>query len=150
VPIPDVAGLRFGDPALLGVLISHPRLDHYGLVADLAVDVPLFIGEAAAILDAAAFFSPWRSLSGRPGSCDREVFHLGPFTIVATPADLGILDVGGGRPRGPQGPDPAVTAWAPGEIDAAAEPDDSDLELRTRLMLRHFQRDLSANCFGDH
>ena len=33
VPLPEVPGLADGsDPSLAGVLISHPHLDHYGLI----------------------------------------------------------------------------------------------------------------------
>src|SRR5271169_1502336 len=59
VPLPLVPGLADGsDPSLAGVVISHPHLDHYGLVNQVDSRVPLFIGkEAAAVLKAAEFFS---------------------------------------------------------------------------------------------
>ena len=53
VPLPAVPGLASGDTSLCGVLISHPHLDHYGLLGGVGSDVPIFIGaEAAAILKA--------------------------------------------------------------------------------------------------
>ena len=45
VPLPNIAGLMAPDPSLLGVVISHPHLDHFGLVADLPEHVPIFVGE---------------------------------------------------------------------------------------------------------
>jgi ribonuclease J len=84
VALPDVPGLASADPSLLGLLISHPHLDHYGLASDLAVDVPTYIGEEAArLLDAASFFSP---VSGRLRCAgylrDRHTFELGPFVVT--------------------------------------------------------------------
>ncbi len=32
IPLPSVAGFENSDPSLLAVLISHPHLDHYGLL----------------------------------------------------------------------------------------------------------------------
>ena len=59
VPLPAVPGLVTLDPSLHGVLISHPHLDHYGLLGGVDTGVPVFVGaEAAAIVDAARFFSP--------------------------------------------------------------------------------------------
>jgi ribonuclease J len=84
VALPDVPGLASPDPSLLGLLISHPHLDHYGLASDLTVDVPVYIGEEASrLLDAASFFSP---VSGRLRCTgylrDRHTFELGPFTVT--------------------------------------------------------------------
>src|SRR5687767_8709481 len=59
VPLPAVPGLSDGgDPLLLGVLISHPHLDHYGLVDQVHPSVAVYAGrEAAALVSAARFFS---------------------------------------------------------------------------------------------
>ena len=46
-------------PSLLGVVISHPHQDHYGLAHRLPEETQFLIGEAAErILSAAALFSP--------------------------------------------------------------------------------------------
>ena len=59
VALPSVPGLKGMDATLCGVLISHPHLDHYGLIGGVDPSVPVFIGaEAAGMLRAAAFFSP--------------------------------------------------------------------------------------------
>ncbi len=47
------------DESLLGVVISHPHQDHYGLAHRLPEQTPFLVGKAAeAILAAAALFSP--------------------------------------------------------------------------------------------
>jgi ribonuclease J len=60
VPLPAVAGLVQGDdPSLLGLMVSHPHMDHYGLADQAHVSVPVYIGKAAArLLKEAAFFMP--------------------------------------------------------------------------------------------
>ena len=84
VEFPDIAGLRSPDPSLLGLLISHPHADHYGLAADLEVELPIYIGEEAArLLAAAVFFSPVSATLDCAGYLrHREPFALGPFTIT--------------------------------------------------------------------
>src|SRR6187551_3804343 len=48
VELPAVPGLADGsDPALLGVLISHGHLDHYGLIDQVHPSVPVYAGQAA-------------------------------------------------------------------------------------------------------
>ena len=45
--LPTVTGLADGDdPSLLGVLLSHPHFDHYGLLAKVPRGVPVYLGEA--------------------------------------------------------------------------------------------------------
>ena len=59
LPLHPVKGFDGPDDSLLGVLISHPHQDHYGLAHRLPVETTFLIGKAAAaILDAAALFSP--------------------------------------------------------------------------------------------
>jgi ribonuclease J len=94
VALPDVDGLTGGDPHLLGVLLSHPHLDHHGLARQLTDDVPVYMGaDAARILEAAAFFSP---ISVSPTVArtfrDREAFDLGPFTITPYLVDHSAYD----------------------------------------------------------
>lgn len=85
VDLPDIPGLGAPDDgSLLGVILSHPHQDHYGLVAQVAPTVPIYVGEAAAaILDAAAFFTPF-GIRLRPAGFleDRRLFTVGPFTIT--------------------------------------------------------------------
>ncbi|HJN72985.1 MAG TPA: MBL fold metallo-hydrolase [Myxococcota bacterium] len=51
--LPLVAGLAAGDdPDLLGVVISHPHPDHWGLLPLVPDTVPVFIGSAALVSSA--------------------------------------------------------------------------------------------------
>ncbi len=85
VPLPAVPGLTDGStPDLLGVLISHPHLDHYGLVDRVHPSVPVFAGrEAAAVVGAARFFSPMGPELRPSGHLrHRKRLRLGPFTVT--------------------------------------------------------------------
>jgi glyoxylase-like metal-dependent hydrolase (beta-lactamase superfamily II) len=45
VPLPSIPGLAQGrDPSLLGVVLSHGHLDHYGLLEQVKPAVPLYAG----------------------------------------------------------------------------------------------------------
>ncbi|MFZ1058147.1 MAG: MBL fold metallo-hydrolase, partial [Candidatus Rokuibacteriota bacterium] len=85
VALPDVAGLADGhDPSLLGVVISHPHPDHYGLLPKVAASVPVYIGEAASrILREAAFFSP-SGIRLQPSGYlrHRQGFDVGCFRLT--------------------------------------------------------------------
>jgi ribonuclease J len=95
VPLPPIPGLANGDdPSLLGVVISHPHLDHWGLVPQVSPKVPVYIGEAAArILREAAFFSPAGADLKPAGFLhDRQPFQLGPFTLTPYLMDHSAFD----------------------------------------------------------
>lgn len=55
IALPDVAGLKEGNnPDFLGIVISHPHQDHYGLLPWVHSDTQIFIGrEAHLMLEAA-------------------------------------------------------------------------------------------------
>ena len=106
VALPDVPGLAFwDDPSLIGVILSHPHQDHYGLVAKTDPSLPVYVGRAAAaILDAATFFSPaGLKLSVAGFLEDRVPFTLGPFRVTPYLVDHSAFDSyallveGGGR-----------------------------------------------------
>jgi ribonuclease J len=85
VPLPAVPGLADGsDPSLIGVLVSHPHLDHYGLVDQVHPTVPVHAGrEAAALVTAARFFAPTGPELRPSGHLeDQRPLRLGPFTIT--------------------------------------------------------------------
>lgn len=42
--------LKQKSPPLKSILISHPHLDHYGLLTQISYDVPVFAGKAASVL----------------------------------------------------------------------------------------------------
>lgn len=95
VELPPVAGLASGDdPSLLGVLVSHPHLDHWGLLPQVPSSVPVYIGEdAARILREAAFFSPCGvDLHPRGFLRDHQSLVLGPFTVTPFLVDHSAYD----------------------------------------------------------
>ena len=94
IELPPVAGFAEPDSSLLALIISHPHLDHYGLAADLEIDVPVYMGrEAAALLLAASFFSPVSgALEPRGYLSHRHPFTLGPFTITPFLNDHSAFD----------------------------------------------------------
>ena len=94
VELPAVEGFRTPHPSLLGVLVSHPHLDHYGLIPAIATDVPVYIGrEAAAVLSAASFFAP-TSAGIRPQGFlhHREPVTIGPFRVTPHLVDHSAFD----------------------------------------------------------
>lgn len=106
VDLPDIPGLGLPDDgSLLGVVLSHPHQDHYGLAPQVSPSVPIYVGKAASsILDAAAFFTP-SGIRLRPTGFleDRRRFALGPFAITPYLVDhsgfdsYALLVEGGGR-----------------------------------------------------
>lgn len=44
VPLPDIAGLGQPDDATLAVLISHHHADHWGLLDQVRVGLPIWMG----------------------------------------------------------------------------------------------------------
>lgn len=81
--VPNVSGLLNRDANLLGVVLSHPHLDHYGLLPLVRSDVPVWLGEdAKRLLDAAAPFTPAGSLPQVvTGYRANQAFDVGPFHI---------------------------------------------------------------------
>src|SRR5688572_21810653 len=58
VPLHPIRGFAEPDPSLLGVVISHPHQDHYGLAYRLPRETRFLIGNAARrILEAADVFT---------------------------------------------------------------------------------------------
>ena len=83
VPLPDIPGLPEPDESLLGVLVSHAHLDHYGLLSRVGDHVPVYMGEATArIIEEAAFFTrmPLPKNIKPCLSCGVEL-ELGPFRV---------------------------------------------------------------------
>jgi len=93
--LPKVSGLDGRDPSLLGILISHPHQDHFGLLAQIPADIPIGMGFAAhRILTAAA---PFMKDSPPPprltwGFQNRKPVQIGPFTITPHLVDHSAYD----------------------------------------------------------
>lgn len=95
VLLPKVAGLNEGrDPSLLGVCITHPHPDHYGLMEKVSPLVPVYIGAAAArLLSEAAFFSPGAiQLNPHATFEHRKPLAIGPFTVTPYLNDHSAFD----------------------------------------------------------
>ena len=95
LPLPEVRGLDgSGDSSLLGICLSHPHMDHYGLIDRVPEDVPIYMGRAAhRILTEASFFGVSgisRPLTGELR--DRSPLSLGPFQITPFLADHSAFD----------------------------------------------------------
>jgi ribonuclease J len=94
IPLHPVKGFEAPDESLLGVVISHPHQDHYGLAHRLPEETTFLIGKAAeAILDSAALFSPAGiKLKNVKHLSDRIPINLGPFTITPFLVDHSAYD----------------------------------------------------------
>jgi len=93
--LPNVPGFRKEDDSLLGVILSHPHLDHYGLSHRLPKETPVLMGAAAQrILNAAAAFVPskWREADRIIHLEDRRQLHMGPFTVTPYLVDHSAYD----------------------------------------------------------
>lgn len=94
VKMPEVAGFAAMDPSLLGIVISHPHQDHYGLASRVPAGTTFLMGEATErILAAAADFTP---SGGRFDPVihlkDRCTVELGPFRITPFLMDHSAYD----------------------------------------------------------
>ena len=94
VELPAVPGFRSEDPTLLGIVISHPHADHYGLAFRVPRTVPVLMGEAAErILAAAAVFTPAGGTFEHVIHLDnRKPIALGPFLITPFLMDHSAYD----------------------------------------------------------
>jgi ribonuclease J len=83
------------DPdGLVCVLISHPHIDHYGLLHHLPAGIPVAMGRSSRkIIEAAAPFTKQclPALSG-PELLDRQTFSIGPFSITPFLVDHSAFD----------------------------------------------------------
>jgi ribonuclease J len=93
--LPDIKGLDGKDPSFLGILISHPHVDHFGLLAHISEDIPVGMGAAARrILKAAKPFMPGKwPVPVHGWDYESEVpFEIGPFTITPYLVDHSAYD----------------------------------------------------------
>ncbi len=95
LPLPSVTGLaNDDDPSLLGIVLTHPHFDHYGLLAKMPRSVRVYMGEAASrILREGAFFTP-TGIDITPAGFlrHRHSLSLGPFEITAYLNDHSAFD----------------------------------------------------------
>ena len=95
--LPSLPGLLESDDHLLGVILSHPHLDHYGLLPLVRTDLPVWLGAGATQLLAAA--APFTAGSRIPQTIttyrDRETFVIGPFRVTPHLMDHSAFDAYG-------------------------------------------------------
>ena len=92
--LPQVPGFTEPDDSLLGVLISHPHMDHYGLARYIRPEVPVYIGEAAhSVMKAASAYVPNGSSFTAPHFiAARKPVEIGPFRITPYLVDHSAFD----------------------------------------------------------
>ncbi len=92
--LPAIPGLTEADTDLLGVLLSHPHMDHYGLLKHTRTDLPVAMGAAGRrILEAAAPWVPDSTIPAPgPVLADRQHFAWGPFQITPYLVDHSAFD----------------------------------------------------------
>ena len=92
--LPEVPGFREPDPDLLGVVISHGHMDHYGLAAHVRADIPVWIGGAAHNILTAA--RPWvpngHAFADPHFLADRKPVEIGPFRVTPYLVDHSAFD----------------------------------------------------------
>lgn len=93
-PLPPSSGLTWQDDSLLGIFISHPHIDHYGLMPKVSVEVPTLIGsDALRILEAAQKFVHNDVVFDHTIPIrDRAPIELGPFKLTPYLVDHSAYD----------------------------------------------------------
>ena len=93
--LPVIPGLDGSDGSLLAVLISHPHLDHFGLLGHISASIPVIMGKAARniLIKAAPFLRGEWSVPAPGVNFTSEVsFDLGPFKITPYLIDHSAYD----------------------------------------------------------
>ena len=83
--LPAISGLDGSDDSLLAIIISHPHLDHFGLLAHVSSRVPVIMGvNARRILKQVTpfFRSNWSNPSSGLDLKSEIPIKLGPFKIT--------------------------------------------------------------------
>ena len=94
VTMPEIPGLHESDPSLLGIVISHPHQDHYGLASRVPKGTQFLMGAASErILAASAAFTPsGGSFENVLHLEDGKPINLGPFQITPFLMDHSAYD----------------------------------------------------------
>lgn len=95
VTVPDIPGLISPEESLLGIIVSHAHLDHYGLLSAVQQHVPIFIGEGGRrIINTAAFFFPANGvvIENFIPLEDKVALSIGPFTVTPYLVDHSAYD----------------------------------------------------------
>ena len=95
VELPDVPWLRSGpSDEFLGVVLSHPHQDHYGLASRIHPDTPFFLGEdARKILEVASRFTPsGLAVKNATYLKNQQPLKIGPFRVTPYLVDHSAFD----------------------------------------------------------
>ena len=94
VDLPHVSGFLDTDSSLLGIFVSHPHLDHYGLAKKVTSSTPIYIGpDAKKIINAASRFVPGGfEIEKSYDLSNRVPISIGPFTITPYLIDHSAYD----------------------------------------------------------
>ena len=95
VPLPEVSGLADNkDNNFLGVVLSHPHADHYGLLSKAAAGTRVYLGQdAQRLLKAAQPFTTFAlALPNASTYRDRLTFEVGPFRVTPFLIDHSAFD----------------------------------------------------------
>lgn len=92
--LPKVSGFKEQDYSLLGVLISHMHMDHYGLGHKIRQDIPVWIGRSAHnMMKAAIPFIRNGFAFENPNFLENEQqVKIGPFSITPYLVDHSAFD----------------------------------------------------------
>lgn len=93
--LPEIQGLKERNPSLLGILVSHPHLDHFGLLAYIIQGIPTGMGPSARkIMTAAAPFLPGNWVAPTPGwdFVSEVPISIGPFRVTPFLIDHSAYD----------------------------------------------------------
>ncbi|MEI7526118.1 MAG: MBL fold metallo-hydrolase [Mariniphaga sp.] len=83
--LPNIPGLDGNSDTLLAVVISHPHLDHFGLLRHISKDIPVIMGRDARniLIKAAPFLKgDWSVPSAGLNFISEIPFELDPFIIT--------------------------------------------------------------------
>ena len=92
--LPQVPGFTEPDDSLLGLLISHPHLDHYGLARRVRPELPVYIGkDAHGIMKAASAYVPDGHSFADPRFFQNKIpVGIGPFRVTPYLVDHSAFD----------------------------------------------------------
>ena len=92
--LPPVPGFTEPDDSLLGLLISHPHMDHYGLAPRVRPELPVYIGEDAhGIMKAASAYVPGGHSFADPRFFRNRIpVEIGPFRVTPYLVDHSAFD----------------------------------------------------------
>jgi len=93
--LPNISGLDGNDDSLLAVLISHPHLDHFGLLGHISGNIQVIMGaDARRILTQVSPFLPdcWPIPANGMNLQSGRSFDLGPFKITPYLIDHSAYD----------------------------------------------------------